>query len=37
MIPGALLGGDDLRFEDGRKILVLGTGNFLTAMEFSRP
>ncbi|MDR3631652.1 MAG: beta-ketoacyl synthase N-terminal-like domain-containing protein [Desulfocapsaceae bacterium] len=37
MIPGALLDGDDLRFEDGRKILVLGTGNFLTAMEFSRP
>jgi 3-oxoacyl-(acyl-carrier-protein) synthase len=37
IIPGALLGADDLPLERGRKILVLGTGCFLTAMEFFRP
>ena len=37
MIPGSILGAGDLILERGRKILVLGTGRFLTAMELYRP
>lgn len=37
VIPGALVSGEDIALAHGRKILVLGTGRFLTAMEFSRP
>ena len=36
-IPGALIGGADLPLAPGQKILVLGTGGCLTAMEFFRP
>lgn len=36
-IPGALVDGNDLALEIGKKILVLGTGPYLTAMEFFRP
>jgi 3-oxoacyl-(acyl-carrier-protein) synthase len=36
-IPGPLFGRDNIHVELGQKILVLGTGNFITAMEFSRP
>lgn len=36
-IPGVLVGGDDIPLEPGRKLLVLGTGGCLTAMEFFRP
>ncbi len=36
-IPGALIGGSDLPLQPGEKLLVLGTGTCLTAMEFSRP
>ncbi|MBV5318220.1 MAG: beta-ketoacyl synthase chain length factor [Desulfobulbaceae bacterium] len=36
-IPGALVGGADVPLESNQKILVLGTGHCLTAMEFMRP
>lgn len=36
-IPGALVGGHDLPLGPGKKILVLGTGPYLTAMEFFKP
>lgn len=36
-IPGALVGGADIALQQGEKLLVLGTGQCLTAMEFSRP
>ena len=36
-VPGALVNGNDVRLARGRKILVLGTGRVLTAMEFYRP
>lgn len=36
LVPGALIGGDDIAVGRGGKILVLGTGHFLTAMEFIR-
>jgi hypothetical protein len=36
-IPGALIGGNDLPLKPGEKLLVLGTGTCLTAMEFFRP
>ncbi len=36
-IPGALVNGNDIRLTRGQKILVLGTGRVLTAMEFYRP
>jgi hypothetical protein len=36
LVPGALVGGDDIVVGQDRKILVLGTGHFLTAMEFFR-
>ena len=36
-IPGALLGCNDLPLQPGEKLLVLGTGTCLTAMEFFRP
>ena len=36
-IPGALLGGADLTLHRGDRLLVLGTGQCLTAMEFFRP
>jgi 3-oxoacyl-(acyl-carrier-protein) synthase len=35
-IPGALFG-NDMHIKRGQKILVLGTGSFITAMEFSKP
>ena len=35
-IPGALIGRDELQLEAGKKILILGTGLYLTAMEFFR-
>jgi hypothetical protein len=37
ILPGALFGGDNIYINHGQKILVLGTGSFITAMEFSRP
>jgi 3-oxoacyl-[acyl-carrier-protein] synthase-1/3-oxoacyl-[acyl-carrier-protein] synthase II len=36
LVPGALVGGNDIVVGPDRKILVLGTGHFLTAMEFFR-
>ena len=36
-IPGALVGGNDIALRQGKKLLVLGMGHCLTAMEFSRP
>ncbi len=36
-IPGVLVGGADIALTPGKKILVLGTGTCLTAMEFFRP
>ena len=36
-VPGALLGGADLHLDREAKLLVLGTGKALTAMEFFRP
>jgi 3-oxoacyl-[acyl-carrier-protein] synthase-1/3-oxoacyl-[acyl-carrier-protein] synthase II len=36
-IPGVLVGGADISLVPGKKILVLGTGTCLTAMEFFRP
>jgi 3-oxoacyl-(acyl-carrier-protein) synthase len=36
-IPGTLFGHDNIHIERGQKILVLGAGNFITAMELSRP
>ncbi len=36
-IPGVLFDGDDIILAPHHKILVLGTGHYLTAMEFSRP
>ncbi len=36
-IPGALVKGEDIPLASGKKILVLGTGQYLTAMEFFRP
>lgn len=37
VIPGALVDGEDIILSHGMKIVVLGTGRFLTAMEFFRP
>ncbi|MDR2548915.1 MAG: beta-ketoacyl-[acyl-carrier-protein] synthase family protein [Desulfobulbus sp.] len=36
-VPGALVGGDDIVLHPGDRLLVLGTGQCLTAMEFFRP
>jgi 3-oxoacyl-(acyl-carrier-protein) synthase len=36
-IPGALIGGNDSVLHPGDRLLVLGTGRCLTAMEFFRP
>jgi 3-oxoacyl-(acyl-carrier-protein) synthase len=36
-VPGVLAGGEDIPIQEKGKILVLGTGPFLTAMEFFRP
>lgn len=36
-IPGAIIGDDDILLGSGSKILVLGTGDYLTAMEFHKP
>ncbi|WP_310601366.1 beta-ketoacyl synthase N-terminal-like domain-containing protein [Desulfobulbus sp.] len=36
-IPGPLIGGDDIVLRPGDRLLVLGTGQCLTAMEFFRP
>jgi 3-oxoacyl-(acyl-carrier-protein) synthase len=37
VIPGALVDGKDIAILPGMKIVVLGTGRFLTAMEFFHP
>ena len=36
-VPGALVGGDDIQLQPDTRLLVLGTGPCLTAMEFFRP
>ena len=36
-VPGVLVGGDDIVLRPGDRLLVLGTGQCLTAMEFFRP
>lgn len=36
-VPGALVGGDDIQLQPAERLLVLGTGPCLTAMEFFRP
>jgi 3-oxoacyl-[acyl-carrier-protein] synthase-1/3-oxoacyl-[acyl-carrier-protein] synthase II len=36
-VPGALVGGGDILLQPDTRVLVLGTGTCLTAMEFFRP
>lgn len=36
-VPGTLVGGDDIQLQPDKRLLVLGTGPCLTAMEFFRP
>jgi 3-oxoacyl-(acyl-carrier-protein) synthase len=36
-LPGVLVAGPDVAVEQGQRILVLGTGRYLSAMEFWRP
>jgi len=36
-VPGALIGGNDIALHPDDRLLVLGTGQCLTAMEFFRP